>query len=504
MAAGGGQLVRKTSVPNVQGLQGALSGDFHLHEVQSLPDVRTIIGPGLAFNRPHGIRRKISVLMLSPRWYFDSYGIASISKSLINDLRFMDPNGESVNISCAVLKEEGKIPPDQLRNSEQWGVKLIGARQPRGKIREPQLQWLDEDVNKYYQDLIVNEKFDFIIGHIPYVANGALNLKSFCDKQKHDTKVILVVHALPKTDDGEIDEDRLADWLREADLVLSIGGNVWMQIALFLEAMDIHADHELYLPSVHQDLPNLKQSEAEPKLSGEQNIVILVPDGENPENSGLDFELAVVSSAQASQNIMNHEGYNLSRQLSFNLKVIATTEEEKESLEGNFKAIKEKHKIEGSTPNFKFCSPRKPEKLRPHMKRATLIVLPLKNDNPVFGTETLNAMAAGIPILVSKNSGIALFLQERGLCESVVWDCKGFEENVGLWKEKLVQKITNPDEALRLAQELRELLHLDLQTECTHRNFIKYVTGKLSDETTEDYMGTCHLRPPSITNTFHS
>ena len=477
--ATGGQLPRKASAPSGYSLPDVPSDDLRLFEVQSMPDIRPVdlIGSNVLLNRQRG---QISVLMLTPWWHFDSYGISSISKSLINDLRLVDSEGANVDILCAVLEEEGKIPQDQQRDAEKQRVQLIGAKQPRGKKRKPELQWLDEDVNKYYQDLIYGNKFDFIVGHIPYLANGTLNLKTLCDKQGHDTKIILVVHALPMTDERGIDEDCLSDWLKEADLVLSVGGNVWMQVASFIKAMDIHVDHELYLPSVTVDVSNLKQSETQPKLSGEQNIMIMVPDGENFEKSGLDFELAVVSSVQASQSIMFNEGSNLSRQLSLNLKLFASTEEGKTVWEESLKAVKEKHKIEGTSPGFKVFCPKRPEKLKPHMKRATLVVLPLKGDSPLFGTETLNALAAGIPILVSKNSGIASYLHERGLSEPVVWDSDGLEKDIRKWKEKLIEKITNPEEALCIAKELRELLQLDLQTASTHRNFIKYITGRLS------------------------
>ena len=468
--ATGGQLPRITSVPSVQSPPNSQSENVHLSKVHSLQDIQRSLSP----------ERQISILLLTPWWHFDSYGVSSISKSIISDLRSVDHDGENIHIFCAVLEEEGKIPQDQLRDAEKLGVQLIGAKQPKGKKRKPELQWLDEDVNKYYQDLIHDKKFDFIIGHLPYVANGALNLKTFCTKQRKESKIILMVHTLPVADDAEIDEELLADWLKEADMVFSVGGNVWMHIGSIIRAMDIDVGHKLYLPSVSEDVPNQKQSEAEPKLSGEQNIVIMVPDRENPEVSGLDFELAVVSSAQASQNMMFNEGSSLSRHLNFNLKVITSTEDEKSSWEENLKTIQEKHKIDGSSPGFKFCCPKTPQKLQPLMKRATVVILPLKGDNPVFGTETLNALAAGIPILVSKNSGIASFLYDKGLQDgSVVWDGEGPKKNVEEWKKKLIRTITNQEEALRLAESVRKLLHLDVKTEGTHKAFVEYiVTGK--------------------------
>ena len=452
--------------------------DFLPDEVQSLPDVRNLIGPRFHPETSLIRNRQISILLFNPWWLYDSYGITSITKSLINNLRSVDPNGVSIKIFCAVLEEEGKILLEQHKDAEKYKVHLKGAVQPRGKKRPVDLKWLDEDVIKYYQDL-VSEKFDFIIGHLPYLADGALNLRDFCNRHGQCPKVILVAHAVPLTDDGEIDEDRLEAWLNEADLVLSVGGNVWMQIASFINDRCINIEHELYLPGLSVEFASMREHQPNRQLSGEQNVLIMVPERDHFEVSGLDFELAVISTVQASQNIMFSEGSNLSRQLSFNLKLVATKEEEKTLWEKNFNDIKEKHGIQGRTPNLKFFAPQKLEKFRPHIKRAAVVVLPMKQDATPFGIETWNALAAGVPVLVSRGSGLASLLDDRGVAESVVWDGNSFNENTEEWKKRLIQKITNPDEAQQIAQELREILKLDARTTLSHRHFIKYVTRKL-------------------------
>ena len=452
--------------------------DPHLLEVQSLPDIRNLIEPRFNAERSLIPNRQISVLIFNPWWLFDTYGISSITKSLISNLRTVDPNGTCVKISCAVLEEEGKIPHEQVRDAEKYKVCLKGAVQPRGKKRPVDLKWLDEDMIKYYQDL-VTEKFDFIIGHLPYLADGALNLGDFCKKHRQTPQVILVAHALPLRDDGEVDEEVLEAWLCEADLVLSVGGNVWMQIASFINDRCITTEHELYLPGLSAEFIKMRKHQPNRQLAGEQNVLIMVPERDHLEVSGLDFELAVISTVQASQNIMYREGSNLSRQLSFNLKLVATKEEEKQLWEKNFNDIKEKHNVQGRTPNFKFCAPQKLEKLRPHIKRAAVVVLPMKQVTTPFGLETWNALAAGVPVLVSRSSGLASLLDDKDVAEAVVWDGKGFAENTEEWKKRLIQKITNPEEAQKIAHELREILKLDAQTALSHRSFIKYITRKL-------------------------
>ena len=57
----------------------------------------------------------ISALTLTPRWQFDTYGMSTVTRSLVNNLRLVDPDGEMIKLTCAVLEEEGKIAKDQLK-----------------------------------------------------------------------------------------------------------------------------------------------------------------------------------------------------------------------------------------------------------------------------------------------------------------------------------------------------------------------------------------------------
>ena len=144
-----------------------------LHEAESLDDSR----------------RVISVLLLGTRWQFDTYGLSTINKSLVNNLRLVDPEGKTIKITCAVLQDEGKIQDEDLKDAETHGVELKGAKRPRGSKRgkKPDLQWLDESPGTYYRHL-QEDSYDFIIGHAPNVANGCLNLKDLYKVKKESPK----------------------------------------------------------------------------------------------------------------------------------------------------------------------------------------------------------------------------------------------------------------------------------------------------------------------------
>ena len=89
----------------------------------------------------HSIENTISVLLLASRWQFDTYGLSIVNKSLVNNLRLIDPESKSVKITCAVVEEDGKIKDVDLKDADNYGVKLRGAKKPKGKKRDgkPQL-----------------------------------------------------------------------------------------------------------------------------------------------------------------------------------------------------------------------------------------------------------------------------------------------------------------------------------------------------------------------------
>ena len=172
-------------------------------------------------------RRTISVLLLGTRWQFDTYGLSTINKSLVNNLRLVDPEGNAIKITSTVLRDDGKIKDEDLKDAEKHGVQLKGAKRPRGSGRgeKPELLWLDKSPAAYYRHLVQDQKYDFIIGHAPYVANGCLNLKDLCKDKNESPKIVLVFHSLPKDENGDVDDEILMDWLKETDVFVFFGQN---------------------------------------------------------------------------------------------------------------------------------------------------------------------------------------------------------------------------------------------------------------------------------------
>ena len=149
----------------------------------------------------------IFVLILAIKWQVDAFGIATLTRSLVNDLRLTDPDDWKIHITCAVLEEDGEISQADLDDAKKHKVTLRGAKRPRGSKsnKPPNIKWLDVDITKYYHHLVSEIQFDFIVGHMPYTADGALNLKDLCREMGQSPKVILLGHSFPKTLHGNLD-----------------------------------------------------------------------------------------------------------------------------------------------------------------------------------------------------------------------------------------------------------------------------------------------------------
>ena len=228
----------------------------------SIPDSGFIRFPLRMLISPDSSRTEVSVLILSPKWKFDPYGISTITRSLVTNLRQIDPEDEYIHITVAVLEEDGKITEEHRLDAEKYRVQLRGAKQPKRRNRnlKPELHWMDDQPGLYYDHLTSEVNFDFIIGHFPQMPYGCFNLKDIYKKRNLGTipKTILIVHALLQNHE-ENDSEQITDFL-DADIILSVGKKVDEEVARHI-ASD---RHKMYIPNYPLGLFEIPQK---PKLN---------------------------------------------------------------------------------------------------------------------------------------------------------------------------------------------------------------------------------------------
>ena len=423
---------------------------------------------------PHGVEETISVLLLATKWQFDTYGLSTVNKSLVNNLRLVDPDGKTIKITYAVVEEEGKINYVDMRDARKYGVVLKGAKRPMSKKRDskPKLLWLDEHAGAYYHHFL-DHHYDFIIRHAPYLANGCFNLKDLLSKRSElAPKIILIFHGLPKKENGDIDDEMLEEWLTEADVVFSVGNSVESELVPYIKGLDEdnRPIHKIYIPSYPVELFHVTQEPKRTKVEGAQNITMMSAEFKDLDITGLDFPLAVNATIGAAEHIRDFDGVRT------NLTMLAAHEDDTGKWKSTGVKILQRKK-QHTGLSFKTEVPTDSNKLQSHLKRSTLFLLPLKSDSPLFGTEALAAIAAGVPILVSRYSGLASLLQKMAEDEPVVYGSK-LESPLETWKERILERLLRPDESRQAAKRLREQLLLDTSIAETHLDFIDVIASK--------------------------
>ena len=357
---------------------------------------------------PHEEEKSISVLVLATKWQFDTYGLSTVNKSLVNNLRLLDPEDQTIKITCAVV-EVGKINYVDVGDAAKCGVVLHGAKRPMSQKRQnkAELSWLDEYAGTYYRHL-QDHHYDFIIGHAPYLANGCFNLKDLYRGREIIPKTILIFHGLPKKENGDIDDDILEEWLGEVDIVFSVGKAVESELVPYVAGLNegIRPIHKMYVPSYPVEFFHISQEPKGTKIEGTQNITMMSAEFKDLDVTELDFPLAVNATIGAAEHIRHFDGVRTT------LTMLAAHENDK----GKWKSTSVKilqRKKQHTGLSFKTEVPTDINKLQSHLKRSNLFLLPLKPDSPLFGTEALAAIAAGVPVLVSKH-WFGKFVTENG------------------------------------------------------------------------------------------
>ena len=416
----------------------------------------------------------ISVLVLSEKWQFDTYGLSTVNKSLVNNLSVVDPEGKKIKITCAVVEEDGKIESCQKEDAEKYKVQLKGSKRPRGPKRMPNKEWLDINTGTYYLDLVRENSFDFIIGHVPYLANGALNLRDIYTATENKPKVILMIHNLPRSSDEFIDHEALLEWLSEADAIFSVGKEIEAEVLSSIQSLpsEKRPIHKLYIPSFPLELFNVRRTSVEGnKIQGTQNVTVMTGERKDLEISGLDFPLAFASTFGASKHILDFDG------IRSNFELLINNREDIDQWKKEFKDLIQKQEPRGRSLHFQADAPQNVEGLKTYLRKSNLFILPLKPESPLFGAEALSAVAAGVPILVSSHSGMASILKTIIQDESIVQE-SSLEPEEETWKDRILQKLLRPEESQRTAIRLRDQLLLDSSIAQSHLDFTKIVAGK--------------------------
>ncbi len=423
--------------------------------------------------------KKVSVLFLSPQWQRHGNPMANITRSLIEDLHKVDPRGLGIEKACCLIEDGRNINQKDVESAAKFNVKLIGAELPRSKRSsniKASIDWLDSNAATYYRQIAEESHYDFIIGHVPYLANGPLDIKDIWQKRGYPSCLVQVVHSLPKTNDGSVDEGQLKEWLSETDVILSIGEAMKLQVDHYIEFLDVGKPFNMvYIPGGPIELFKLKRMSPEEQIKGPQHITIITGGRKELATNGLDYDLGVSASAKATSKIL--EQCNVRQCVEMNLFTVGSHEEEKEAWKSHFTSALNDSCSKDKRLGFKYQTSSDNEKFKGILKRTALCILPLKPNSTVFGQEALMAAYAGVPVLVAKTAGFVEILSNAYAVGSML-DIKGTSSDVETWRDNITRKILNATDSGQEATAIQQYLKKDTSIAKSHRSFVTTLIGR--------------------------
>ncbi|CAH1249893.1 Hypp8710 [Branchiostoma lanceolatum] len=272
------------------------------------------------------------------------------------------------------------------------GVQLIFPTISERDKREPCLDWLTFEHTTRYPDLPLH--VDFIVGHVPVTSHAARQIK----ERFPDAKVIQVTHVMPedtshyKSEEkvlsiGE-ENDNILDDLRHADVIFSVGPLMYDYYTMQTRQLKPHYE---FLPKP-SDI--FRETEVT-YVDTETKTVLTVGRFKGVERlKGYDL------SAKAMSMVIDHLPHAKWRGRGVSAEDFP---ESKAIIEANVKKGKFHF-----TP-LKYGTQRE---LREDMQKASVVLMPSRAEP--FGLVGLEAIAAGVPVLVSHKSGLAWFLKTQG------------------------------------------------------------------------------------------
>ena len=278
-------------------------------------------------------------------------------------------------------------------------------------------------------------------------------------------------HGIPKDEKGGTDDDMVFDWLNEADIVFSVGKAVANELIPYVEAIaeETRPIHKMYIPSYPIELFHIVREKKGKEVVGTQNITMMSAEFKDLDVTGLDFPLAVNATIGAAEHIRDFDGVRT------NLTMLAAHEDDRGKWKSAGDEMLRRQTAHHTGLSFKAEVPADITKLQFYMKRSSLFLLPLKSDSPLFGTEALSAIAAGVPVLVSKYSGLASFCHKILGDESVVFETS--KSATDTWRDRILERLLKPRESQQVAERLREELLLDTSIVVTHLDFVNIIAG---------------------------
>ncbi|XP_019639576.1 PREDICTED: uncharacterized protein LOC109481439 [Branchiostoma belcheri] len=342
------------------------------------------------------------------------------------------------------------------------GVELILPTRSQGDTREPCLAWLTFDhVDRYPNDRLPPD-VGWIVGHAGVTSRAAATIK---EQRFPQASLSLVTQTIPedtekyKEDEKAMGigekEDSIRKDAEKADTVFSVGHRTHDHFTISFCAIpeDKKPAHYLFLPKPSDLFLNTTVKH----LKTSQKVVLLIGRVTTDERvKGFDLAAKVLSKVvERSQDRIK-------------LRICGVSKEEYQASMGILQtSINSGKLIPTLLPH---CTQ---EDVCRHMQQAHLVLMPSRAEP--FGLVGLEAMAAGVPVLISDQSGLADLVHKvvPEFRHSVLRITGDDSVDVGRWADQIADVLRMSEAEFRRAAELKQKLLESKYWEESHQQLLQ-------------------------------
>ncbi|XP_077991757.1 uncharacterized protein LOC144445975 [Glandiceps talaboti] len=388
---------------------------------------------------------KRNVLILNDEWGTSKGGISAVHRCIAQQVKTADFD---VHVTAFTATEADS------RDAKEREVNLIIAKNETSN--QPNFDWLNFYHSVHFPTLQQDiHDLKVIVGHVPITSKAAFNIRR---DRFPNAKVFLFNHIMPQSTDMhkeswdigsiEIKMNEIVEQAEKADAFFSVGPKIFGLFENEFRSSDTHINHKEFLPLPDEEFFNVTLKEPDQNFPAQILTVGRVAKVEYLK--GYDV---VADALSRVANVFDEA--KASGPPAWRVRGIAS-DKQRESKEFLDKHVTSSHIDIIPLPYGT------QQDVRNDLKKSHLFIMPSRCEP--FGMVALEAMAIGLPTLVTSNSGIADFLKinfkreyRSVVVEVGVRDC---EQNVDEWKKKIITILRNYssyfDESKQLSKKLRD------------------------------------------------
>ncbi|XP_066299936.1 uncharacterized protein [Branchiostoma lanceolatum] len=376
-------------------------------------------------------------------------GNSSINRKVLEIIKEYEPD---LPVVCTVLK----ATEQEIQDAQNVGVTLLLPELDRDDYRTPSLDWLTFDHRSKYPHLPATIRS--IVGHAGFTSRAAVRIKQ---ERYPDAKVILVTNDIPedtayyKGDEKAMGigkkEDSILEDAQEADVVFSLGKKIFNHFENQFRAIPTkkRPQHVKFAP---RSSKTFEDAEAEYK-EAETMVVLSIGQG------GCDLAAKALDIVAEKRKVKS--------------RVIGVDKDEFQTSQAILKSAKVQTTLLPYGTQKDICK---------EMMQAHLVLMPSRAEP--FGLLGLEAIAAGVPVLVSSRSGLADFIHEHvdDLRHSIVDMDESEEGAIAKHLAKDIERMLKHNKAeFKTAARCKQQLLSTKYWEDSHQQFIKACTDAGGD-----------------------